>query len=147
MRARQRRARRRLGEPGELMSRWWEARRDAADDLPPRYYLERDFFAPRLPLLQWEEADLVRWCFMETGMTYDAADAEVRAVTTLLTPQQAPQDPSVAPAFCGPSEAAAAASGPASTALPAPDEDQAHRAATRRPTWDEWTTRRPSRAA
>lgn len=34
-----------------------------------------------------EEADYVRWCLMEDGTSYEDAGDELRAVTTLLTPQ------------------------------------------------------------
>jgi len=44
----------------------------------------RDF---RQPWREWsprEECDYVRWCIMEDGTSYDDAEAELRAVTTLL---------------------------------------------------------------
>jgi hypothetical protein len=60
----------------------------AREDNPPPTFSElRDF---RWPWREWsprEEADYVRWCPMEDGTSYDDADVELRAVTTLLRPQ------------------------------------------------------------
>lgn len=84
MRGRQGRPRLARRPPGELTSRWRQAQRATGDNPPGTFYLERDFFAPKRQPRPWEEVDFARWCFMEAGMTYDEADAEVRAVTTLL---------------------------------------------------------------
>lgn len=60
----------------------------ALEDNPPPTFSE--LRAYRGEWREWsprDEADYVRWVFMDTGLTYDEADAEVRAVTTLLQPQ------------------------------------------------------------
>jgi hypothetical protein len=66
--------------PGELTERWWRERRAADDDPPPVFENPRSFNAPRGPWSAREEADYVRWVFQQTGLSYDAADDEMRAV-------------------------------------------------------------------
>lgn len=60
----------------------------ALEDNPPPTFSElRDYRGEWREWSPRDEADYVRWVFMDTGLTYDEADAEVRAVTTLLQPQ------------------------------------------------------------
>jgi len=144
MRARQGRPRRARRPPGELTSRWWQAQRANDDEPPGTFYLERDFVQPKRPPRPWEEADFVRWCLMEDGTSYEDADAELRDVTALLTPQQARQGPTPAAAAC---EASAAVSDPAATAPQPPGADQVPPRSTRRATPDGSATSRPDLAA
>lgn len=86
MRARQSRPRRRR-VPGALTAAVVRLQRRLEDDPPPTFSELRDF---RQPWREWsprEEADFLRWCLMEDGTSYDDAEAEMRAVTTLLRPQ------------------------------------------------------------
>lgn len=74
--------RRRVSE--RLTGVWWARQRRLYDDPPPRFTEYRDFRGRWDEATPREEADFVRWVFIDTGMTYDEADAEVRMCTTLL---------------------------------------------------------------
>jgi hypothetical protein len=86
VRARQTRPRR-TKRPSRITAAQVKRTRALEDNPPPTFSDLSDF---RTRWQEWsprDEADYVRWVFMDTGMTYDEADAEVRAVTTLLHPQ------------------------------------------------------------
>ena len=64
--------------------RVWSVR---GDNPPGTFRRWQDFYGDWHEWSPREEADWVRWSLMEDGMSYDDAEAEMRAVTTLLQPQ------------------------------------------------------------
>lgn len=70
---------------GRLTAVWW-ARQQARGDDPPRRFSElRDFRGHWDEWTPREEVDFIRWVFMDTGMTYDEAKAEIAAVTDVTS--------------------------------------------------------------
>jgi len=87
------RARRRVPQRPDLdalereMKTWQRVQNVRGDNAPGVFRRWQDFYVDWHEWSPREEADWVRWCLMEDGTSYDDADAEMRAVTTLLQPQ------------------------------------------------------------